>query len=136
MDLVKSIMIAASGLKAQSGRMRVISENLANAQSTAKTPDADPYRRKLVTFENVYNRELGAQEVRAGKITFDQSDFSRRYEPGPPAADKAGYVKMPNVNSLVEMMDMRQAQLSYEANLNVLRSARNMAASTLDVLRA
>ncbi len=136
MDLVKSIMIAASGLKAQSGRMRVISENLANAQSTAKTPDADPYRRKLVTFENVYNRELGAQEVRAGKITFDQSDFSRRYEPGHPAADKAGYVKMPNVNSLVEMMDMRQAQLSYEANLNVLRSARNMAASTLDVLRA
>ena len=136
MDLVKSIMIAASGLKAQSGRMRVISENLANAQSTAKTPDADPYRRKMVTFENVYNRELGAQEVRAGKITFDQSDFSRRYEPGHPAADKAGYVKMPNVNSLVEMMDMRQAQLSYEANLNVLRSARNMAASTLDVLRA
>lgn len=136
MDLMKSIMIAASGLKAQSGRMRVISENLANAQSTAKNPQDDPYRRKLVTFENVYNRELGAQEVRAGKITFDQSDFSRRYEPGHPAADAAGYVKMPNVNSLVEMMDMRQAQLSYEANLNVLRSARNMAASTLDVLRA
>jgi len=136
MDLMKSIMIAASGLKAQSGRMRVISENLANAQSTAQNPQSDPYRRKMVTFENVYNRELGAQEVRAGKIKFDQSDFGRRYEPGHPAADAAGYVKMPNVNSLVEMMDMRQAQLSYEANLNVLRSARNMAASTLDVLRA
>jgi len=133
---MKSIMIAASGLKAQSGRMRVISENLANAQSTAQNPQSDPYRRKMVTFENVYNRELGAQEVRAGKIKFDQSDFGRRYEPGHPAADAAGYVKMPNVNSLVEMMDMRQAQLSYEANLNVLRSARNMAASTLDVLRA
>lgn len=136
MDLIKSIMIAASGLKAQSGRMRVISENLANAQSTAKNAEDNPYRRKLVTFENVYNRELGAYEVRAGDIKFDQSDFSRRYEPGHPAANASGYVKMPNVNSLVEMMDMRQAQLSYEANLNVVRSARTMAARTLDILRA
>jgi len=136
MDLIKSIMIAASGLKAQSGRMRVISENLANAQSTAKNAEDNPYRRKLVTFENVYNRELGAYEVRAGDIKFDQSDFSQRYEPGHPAANASGYVKMPNVNSLVEMMDMRQAQLSYEANLNVVRSARTMAARTLDILRA
>ncbi|MGI9412869.1 MAG: flagellar basal body rod protein FlgC [Hyphomicrobiales bacterium] len=136
MDLVKSIMIAASALKAQSGRMRVISENLANAQSTATTATGDPYRRKMVTFDNVYNRELGAYEVRAGDIKFDRTDFGQKYEPGHPAANTAGYVKTPNVNPLVEMMDMRQAQLSYEANLNVVRSARTMAARTLDILRA
>jgi flagellar basal-body rod protein FlgC len=136
MDLMKSMMIAASGLKAQSGRMRIIAENLANSGSTATTPEGDPYRRKLVTFENVYNRELGAHTVKPGRITFDQTDFASRHDPGHPAADGRGYVKMPNVNSLVEMMDMRQAQRSYEANLNVVRSSRGMAMRTLDILRA
>ncbi len=136
MELMKTLMIAASGLKAQSGRMRIIAENLANAGSTATTPEADPYRRKMVTFENVYNRELGANEVRTGRIALDRTDFSSRHDPGHPAADERGYVKMPNVSSLVEMMDMRQAQRSYEANLNVVRSARGMAMRTLDILRA
>ena len=136
MDLMKSIMIAAAGLKAQSGRMRIIAENLANSGSTAQTPDGDPYRRKMVTFENYYDRELGAHTVRPGRVTFDQTEFSQRHDPSHPAADERGYVKMPNVNTLVEMMDMRQAQRSYEANLNVVRSTRTMAVRTLDILRA
>ncbi len=136
MELMKTLMIAASGLKAQSGRMRIIAENLANSGSTATTPGGDPYRRKMVTFENVFNRELGANEVRTGRITLDQTDFSTRLDPGHPAADERGYVKTPNVSSLVEMMDMRQAQRSYEANLNVVRSARGMAMRTLEILRA
>lgn len=136
MDLMKSLMIAASGLKAQSGRMRIIAENLANSGSTATSPDGDPYRRKQVTFENVYNRELGAHTVKTGRITFDRTDFGTRHDPGHPAADERGYVKTPNVNSLVEMMDMKQAQRSYEANLNVVRSARGMAMRTLEILRA
>lgn len=136
MDLMKSMMIAASGLKAQGGRMRIIAENLANANSTATAPGGDPFRRKVVTFENVFNRELGAQLVKTGRFALDKSDFGRKYEPGHPAADKAGYIKTPNVNTLVEMMDMRQAQRSYEANLNVIRSSRSMAARTLDILRA
>lgn len=136
MELMKTLMIAASGLKAQSGRMRIIAENLANSGSTATTPGGDPYRRKMVTFENVFNRELGANEVRTGRITLDQTDFSTRLDPGHPAADESGYVKTPNVSSLVEMMDMRQAQRSYEANLNVVRSARGMAMRTLEILRA
>lgn len=135
MDLVKSIMIAAAGLRAQGGRMRVIAENLANAGSTAKTPGADPYQRRVVTFESEFDRQLGAHVIKAGKSELDQSDFGKRFQPGHPAADKTGYVKTPNVNPLVEMMDMRQAQRSYEANLNVIRSARAMAARTLDILR-
>ena len=135
MDLMNSIAIAASGLRAQSGRMRVIAENLANSNSTATEPGGDPYRRQMVTFENVYNRELGAYEVTAGRIRLDESDFGQRFEPGHPAADPLGYVKTPNVSSLVEMMDMREAQRSYEANLNVIESSRTMAMRTLDLLR-
>jgi len=136
MDVVKSIMIAASALRAQSGRMRVISENIANANSTAQTPGGDPYRRRMVTFESVFQSELGINEVRAGRVINDDSDFGQRFEPGHPGADAAGYVKTPNVNTLVEMMDMREAQRSYEANLNVIRSSRSMAMRTLDILRA
>lgn len=135
MELMKSIMIAASGLKAQSGRMRIIAENMANESSTARTPGGEPYRRKMVTFDNVFNRELEAHVVRPGRVSLDQTDFGRRHEPGHPAADSSGYVKTSNVNTLVEMMDMRQAQRSYEANLNVVRSARSMAMRTLEILR-
>ncbi len=136
MDLADSMSIAASALRAQSGRMRVIAENIANADSTAQTAGGSPYQRQVVTFENVFNNELGAQEVRVGRITLDDSDFGQKYDPGHPAANDSGYVATPNVNTLVEMMDMRQAQRSYEANLNVIRSSRSMAISTLDVLRA
>ncbi len=136
MDLIKSLKIAASGLRAQSGRMRVVSENLANVDSTADTPGGDPYRRQIPTFRTVLDRELGAHVVQPGRVREDTSDFSIRYEPGHPAADAKGYVRTSNVNSLVEMMDMREAQRSYEANLNIIRSARTMIQRTLDILRA
>ncbi|WP_035871822.1 flagellar basal body rod protein FlgC [Cucumibacter marinus] len=127
--------IAAGGLHAQSARMRIIAENLANADSAAKEPGADPYRRKMPTFDAIYDREMEAYEVKIGKIAYDQSDFQSRYEPGHPAADEKGYVRYPNVNSLIETMDMREAQRSYEANLNVVTVTRQMLGSTLDILR-
>jgi len=136
MDLITSMKLAAAGLKAQSGRMRVISENIANASSTATKKGGDPYRRKIPTFRQVFDRELGAKVVKTGRIKMDQSDFGKRYEPGHPAADDKGYVKMPNVNPLIESMDLREAQRSYEANLNVITATRRMLARTLDILRA
>jgi len=135
MDLLTSMKIAASGLKAQSGRMRVIAENLANANSTAQKAGEDPYRRRIPTFTQAFNRELGMTTVEAGRIKVDKTEFPKRYEPGHPAADKAGYVKLPNVNTLVEGMDMREAQRSYQANLNVISATRRMLARTLDILR-
>jgi flagellar basal-body rod protein FlgC len=135
MELMRSIMIAASGLKAQSGRMRVIAENIANAESTASTPGGDPYRRKVPTFKTELDRELGGQVIELGRVERDRSDFRREYDPGNPAADADGYVKRPNVNSLVEQMDMRDAQRAYEANLNVVGAARRMISRTLDILR-
>jgi flagellar basal-body rod protein FlgC len=136
MELIQSMKLAAAGLKAQSGRMRVITENIANSESTAGSPDQDPYRRKIPTFQQVFDREIGATVVKTGKIKLDQTDFGKRYEPGHPAADNRGYVKTPNVNTLVESMDLRQAQRSYEANLNVISATRRMLARTLDILRA
>lgn len=136
MDLVKSMKIAASGLRAQSGRMRVISENLANANSTAQAPGGDPYRRQIPSFKAEFDRQVGANMVEPGRTRVDRSEFAVRFEPGHPAADERGYVKVPNVNTLVEMSDMREAQRSYEANLNVVRSARNMLMRTLEILRA
>ncbi|HXK54961.1 MAG TPA: flagellar basal body rod protein FlgC [Hyphomicrobiales bacterium] len=135
MDFLSTLKIAASGLRAQSGRMRVIAENLANADSTATTPQGEPYRRRVPTFVSELNREIGAQVVRPGRILTDRSDFKSRYEPGHPAADAKGYVKTPNVNPLIESMDMREAQRSYEANLNVVSSTRRMLMRTLDILK-
>ena len=136
MDFLKSMAIAASGLKAQSGRMRVIAENIANAESTAQRPGANPYRRKIPTFKTEMDRALDAQTIAMGKVRTDQSDFRTKYEPGHPAADANGYVKYPNVNSLVEMTDMREAQRSYEANLNVIGATRRMIQKTIDLLKA
>jgi flagellar basal-body rod protein FlgC len=136
MDLMKSIQVAVSGLKAQSGRMRVISENIANADSVPQNPNADPYRRKIPTFERRFDRELEAETVRLGKIGRDQKAFQTRLEPGHPAADRNGYVKIPNVNSTIESMDLREAQRAYEANLNVVTSTRRMIQRTLEILRA
>ncbi|MCT8972621.1 flagellar basal body rod protein FlgC [Microbaculum marinisediminis] len=136
MDLMKSLKIAAAGLRAQSSRMRIVSENLANADSTARTAGGDPYRRQIPTFKADFDRELGAHIVKPGRVREDMSEFSTRYEPGHPAADAKGYVKTANVSTLVEMMDMREAQRSYEANLNIVRSARTMIQRTLDILRA
>lgn len=135
MDLNASMVIAASGMRAQSSRMRTIAENIANANSTASTPNGDPYRRKVATVKSDFDRDLGASLVQAGKPIDDMSEFRSQYDPGNPAADKSGYVKMPNVNSLVEIMDMRQAQRSYEADLTVMDATKSMLARTIDLLR-
>ena len=136
MDFIKSLAIAASGMHAQTGRMRIISENIANANSTAPTPGGDPYRRKIVTFSSELDRTLGAQVVKLGRVETDNSDFRVRHEPGNPAADANGNVKYPNVNTLVEMTDLRDAQRSYEANLNVITATRRMLQRTLDILKS
>jgi len=134
-DFSSSLTIAASGLHAQSARMTVIAENLANADSAGQTPTDTPYRRLIPTFQAVYDSELGATKVAVGKVTFDTSDFQSRYEPGHPAADAKGYVKYPNVNPEIESMDMREAQRSYEANLNVITTTRQMLGQTLNILK-
>lgn len=136
MDFLKSMQIAASGLRAQAGRMRVISENIANADSTPSRPGADPYRRKVPTFTSEYDRALEARTVGLGKVKPDQSAFRLKYEPGHPMADANGNVKYPNVNALVEMTDMRDAQRSYEANVNVISATRRMLQRTIDILKA
>lgn len=136
MDLLKSIAVATSGLRSQSGRMRVIAENMANADSGPERAGADPYRRKIPTFQRRFDRELEAQVVDMGRVQRDQSQFRSKFEPGNPTADAAGNVRMPNVNSLIETMDMREAQRSYEANLNLISSTRRMIQRTIDILRA
>ncbi|MET0904644.1 MAG: flagellar basal body rod protein FlgC [Bradyrhizobiaceae bacterium] len=135
-DFARSMGIATSGLRAQAGRMRIISENIANAQSTAQTPGGDPYRRKVPTFTSELDRTLDARTVGLGRVRPDMSTFPTRYEPGNPGADAAGNVKVPNVNSLVEMSDMKEAQRSYEANLNIISATRRMIQRTLDILKA
>ncbi len=134
-DLVKALNISAAGLEAQGTRLRVIAENVANADSAAESPGAEPYRRKVVTFSNLLDRELGFERVEVKDITLDRSDFGRRFEPGHPAADPQGYIRTPNVNALLEVADMREAQRSYEANLKVIQSARTMLQQTIDILR-
>jgi flagellar basal-body rod protein FlgC len=136
MDLMKSIMIAASGLRAQSGRMQVISQNVANADSTPTQPGGDPYRRQIATFQTEMDRTLGARVVKLGQTRTDPSDFLVKNQPGHPAADASGDVKYPNVNPLVEMTDLRDAHRSYSANLNVINATRAMIQRTLDILKS
>lgn len=135
MDLQKAMIASAAGLRAQSVRMRVISENIANQDSGASEPGADPYRRKIITFKTEMDRVNGVETVKAGGIDFDQSEFTKKYDPGNPGADASGYIKQSNVNGLIEMMDMRQAQRTYQSNLNALEASRRMATMTLDLLR-
>jgi len=134
-DLQKSTVVAVSGMKAQAERLRVISENLANVDSTAQTPDGLPYRRKILNFKNELDRTNGLHTVTVNKVRTDPSDFNKKYDPNHPAADRDGYVLTPNVNSLVEMMDMREAQRSYEANMNVISTSRSMLSQTVQLLR-
>jgi flagellar basal-body rod protein FlgC len=134
-DFLSSLKIAASGLHAQTARMRVIAENLANADSAGKTPTEEPYRRRIPTFKAVMDADAGGETVQIGKISYDMSEFDTRYEPGHPAADAQGYVKYPNVDPLIEAMDMREAQRTYEANLNIVTATRQMLGRTLDILR-
>jgi len=128
-----TMAVASSALRAQQGRMRVIAENLANANSTARTAGGDPYRRQVPVFRpaNVH----GAEGVQMVRVSPDESDFKTEYDPGNPAADAKGYVKLPNVNTLVEALDMKEAQRAYEANLNVIETARAMESRTLDILK-
>ena len=135
MDFMKSLTIAASGLRAQMGRMRIITENIANANSVAETPGGDPYRRRIVTFTSELDRSIGADVVKLGQVQTDNSDFQVKHEPGNPAANAQGDVKYPNVNSLVELTDLRDAQRSYEANLNVVTATRKMLQLTIDILK-
>ena len=134
-DLKASSEIASKGMKAQATRLRVISENLANADSTSEVPGGEPYRRKLVTFRNQLDKALGADTVKVRKILNDKSKLPSKYDPAHPAANAQGYVLQPNVNPLIEMMDMREAQRSYEANMNVISTSRQMVAKTLELLK-
>jgi flagellar basal-body rod protein FlgC len=131
----ETLQIAAAGLRAQASRMRIIAENVANADSTGRTPDENPYQRQIPVFDAELNREIGARMVRMNDVRLDDSDFRMVYEPGHPAADGEGYVRYPNVSSLIEMMDMRDAQRSYEANLTMVEGTRRMLERTLDLLR-
>jgi flagellar basal-body rod protein FlgC len=135
MDLIKSMFVSASGMKAQTSRMKVIAENLANAASTAKQPDGDPYRRKVIGFKNELDRQLGVNRVKVSDVGKDKSEFQLRYEPGHPGANADGYIKLPNVQPLIEIADMQEAQRSYEANLSIIESAKAMLSRTLDLLR-
>ena len=134
-DLISTFRISAAGMKVQGSRLRVISQNIANADSLPAQPGEKPYQRKLITFKNEMNRELGVSLVKVNKVSKDQSDFTKRLDPSHPAADNDGYVLIPNVNKLVEMMDMREAQRSYEANLSAIRTSRGMLNKTLELLR-
>jgi flagellar basal-body rod protein FlgC len=135
MDFTTALYLAASGMRAQSGRMRVIAENLANADSVTPSSNGEPYRRRISTMSSEFDQELNANVVKLGEPISDQSEFRLQYDPGNPTADKQGYVRLPNVNALVEMMDMRDAQRSYEADLQAMEGARNMLARTIDLLR-
>ena len=128
--------IAGSGLEVQSTRLRIVSENIANARSTGDTPGADPYRRKTITFGSELDRVSGVERVTVKKLGVDRGDFVNEYDPDNPAADSNGMVKMPNVNILIEMADMREANRSYDANLQVIRQTRDLVASTIDLLKA
>jgi flagellar basal-body rod protein FlgC len=135
MELDKSMKVSVSGLKAQSLRMRVIAENIANQDSIATSANGQPYRRKMVSFSSALDRELGATKVKVNGVVADQGSFVRRYLPGHPAADAQGYVNAPNVNGIIESTDMREAQRTYEANLSAIDSAKSMMMRTIDLLR-
>lgn len=135
MDLDRALAISASGMRAQATRLRVVAENIANRDSTGETPGADPYRRRTVTFQNRLDRSLGAETVRVARVGTDSREFPTRFDPGHPAADARGYVRTPNVDTIVEMMDMQEAQRSYSANLGVLEATRGMLTRTIEALR-
>ncbi len=135
MDLTQALTISASGMNAQTERLRVIAENLANQDSTGSTPGATPYQRKTVLFQNVLDRSLGAETVQVKAVVPDKSAFPQKYDPSNPAANSQGYVTEPNVNSFVELMDMREAERSYSANVNVMQATRSMLSRTIDMLK-
>lgn len=135
MDLINTIHISSSGLKTQQDRLKVVAQNIANAESVGTRTGQPPYRRKTISFKNQLDRETGAMMVRTNKVDVDRSDFIKKYEPANPQADAQGYVLYPNINPITEMMDMREARRSYEANLNVIESSKAMLSQTMSLLR-
>lgn len=134
-DIIKTMRVSGAGMRVQGERLRVISQNIANANSLPQDPGRDPYRRKVITFKNELDRAVGLETVRVDRVQPDRSDFGKRYDPNHPAADPDGYVQTPNVNTLIEVTDMREAQRSYEANLNVIKASKSMLNMTIDILR-
>jgi len=135
MELIKSMFVSASGMRVQGERSRMIAENVANASSVPQTPGQQPYRRKIITFKGELDRELGAKLVTINKRTFDRSPFGARYDPGHPGANADGYIALPNVNGLIEAIDMKEAQRTYEANLNMIETAQAMINRTIELIR-
>jgi flagellar basal-body rod protein FlgC len=135
MDLKDTMLVSGAGMRAQGTRLKVIAENLANADSTAQTPGGEPYRRKVVTFRNALDRATGADMVRINKVQTDNKDFELKFDPTHPAANAEGYVLRPNVNSIIEVADMREAQRAYEANLNMIEVTKSMLTRTVGLLR-
>lgn len=134
-DLNQTLGVSAAGMDAQTARLRVIAQNIANQDTTGSSPGTDPYRRKTITFQSVLDQTSGLEKVEVKDIGTDKSDFPLKYDPANPAANAQGYVKLPNVNSFVEMMDMREAERSYSANLSVMQATRGMLSRTLDILK-
>lgn len=133
--LINSLNIAGAGMKVQGDRLRIVAQNVANADSTGQTPGALPYRRKTITFKNVLDREMGVEKVAVARYGVDSSDFNKRYDPNHPAANEEGYVLTPNVDVMLEMIDMREAQRGYEANVNVIEVSKGMIQQTIGLLR-
>ena len=134
MDMFDAMQISSAGMRVQGDRLRVTAQNIANADTAANTPDAEPYRRKTVVFKNELDRAKGVETVRVDRIIEDDSDFKLKYMPSHPGADENGYVRLPNVNTLVETMDMREAQRSYEANLGMVQISKAMLGKTIDLI--
>ena len=134
-DMIRTMRISTAGMQVQGARLRVISENIANANSLPQDANGKPYRRKLITFQNSLNRAMGLDTVKVHSIKADQSEFGKKFDPNHPAADEDGYVLTPNVNSLVEMSDMREAQRSYEANLQLIKASKAMLNGAIEILR-
>lgn len=134
-DIIRTMRISGSGMRVQGQRLRVIAQNIANANSLPQEPNENPYRRKTLTFRNEFDKATGVDLVKVNRVRADMSEFNRRFEPNHPAADADGYVLTPNVNTIIEMTDMREAQRSYEANMNVIKTSKSMLSSALELLR-
>ena len=135
-DLLATLQIANSGMRAQSERTRVIAQNIANADTLPSKAGENPYTRKTISFKNVLDKSVGDKLVKVDKVDEDKNtEYGKKYMPGHPAADANGYVSTPNVTTLIEMMDMREASKSYEANLGMFTQTREMANKTIDMLR-
>ncbi|QHI96503.1 flagellar basal body rod protein FlgC (plasmid) [Aristophania vespae] len=135
MDFSNIIGISASGMQSQAARLRIAAENLANSDTTGSAPGADPYRRKTITFKEELDRKSGVSSVKVKEIGYDKSDFQMHYDPAHPAANAQGYVKMPNVNPMIEIMDSHDAQHAYEANLNTMQISRSMLTRAINIMK-